>query len=152
MAISLNNHETRIKTLESNSSTSSWAKGVSGTLHWTKESSTGLTIQWGMANTASGWTTRTVTFPKAFANTNYFFTPAVVSGGSGSGQYNSFRVWNRSTTGCAFNVGCDEQISVMWLAIGYLISDRILNYIYIAIFVHIFLIFSRFFTELNKEV
>lgn len=118
MAISLNNHETRIKALEAGG-TGSWEKGSSGNVYWTKESSSGLMIQWGMATTASGWTNRTVNFLKTFTNTNYFFTPAVVSGGASKGQYNSFRVWNRAVTGCNFNIGCDENIAVMWLAIGY---------------------------------
>ena len=126
MAISLNNHETRIKALENKSSTSSsWSvtKDVNG---WMLENSTGIMIQW-MKVSGSG----TKRFVKAF-NTKalaIFISPNWARVGGGG-----------DNAGCGAEISSTSQFTIYIdggaattnyiLAIGYLISDRILKYAY----------------------
>lgn len=125
MSISLNNHETRIAALEAKGS-GSWTIG-SGNNHWARESSTGLLIQW-----SKGYTTTwgTVTMTKSYSSTTSFTVQAT--------QGTTHENWNPTSSDStmfiksanSFNLWSGERNRNYWIAIGYLISDRILNYIY----------------------
>ena len=127
MSISLNNHESRIKALE-NGGAGSWSKGSNANGNWVKESKTGLLIQFGATNTGS---TLTVKLPVVFTDTSYKVIAtrnninanesAVVVYGSTVSQFNMTFIYPN---------GSRPSSSANWLAIGYLISDRILNYAY----------------------
>lgn len=127
MSISLNNHENRIKALE-NGGAGSWSKGSNANGNWVKESKTGLLIQFGATNTGS---TLTVKLPVVFTDTSYKVIAtrnntngnesAVVIYGSTVSQFNMTFIYPQ---------GSRTSSSANWLAIGYLISDRILNYAY----------------------
>ena len=129
MAISLNNHESRIKALESGGS-STWTKGTGTNCFWTQEKTTGLIIQFGWTGNDRGDSWKTITLPKAYKNTNYTALYSLASGGSGGQEYNSFGATGKTTTGFKFKIQAVETASFTWLAIGYLISNRILNYAY----------------------
>lgn len=135
MAISLNtvnttvtNHETRIKALESKVSTAVYTTGTGTNGRWFKFSN-GLIIQCGKSGSGSK------AFPIAFPSACAGF---VTAGTNPTSHY--------STTAFNFNdmnYGTSSKPgSVPWLAIGYLISDRILNYIYKAFAIIFTLIFS----------
>lgn len=123
MSISLNNHESRIKKLESGGM-GSWEKGSNSNGSWAKEKSTGLLIQWG--SSGGNAYNHTVYFPLSF-NTS----PAVVCIGYGDRNptgddgtpcvryvaNNHFR----STTG---TLGLTWR---HWIAIGYLITNRLFD-------------------------
>ena len=127
MSISLNNHESRIKALE-NGGAGSWSKGSNANGNWVKESKTGLLIQFGATNTGS---TLTVKLPVVFTDTSYKVIAtrnninanesAVVVYGSTVSQFNMTFIYPN---------GSRPSSSANWLAIGYLISYRILNHAY----------------------
>lgn len=127
MSISLNNHESRIKALE-NGGAGSWSKGSNANGNWVKESKTGLLIQFGATNTGS---TLTVKLPVVFTDTSYKVIAtrnninanesAVVVYGSTVNQFNMTFIYPQ---------GSRPSSSANWLAIGYLISYRILKYAY----------------------
>lgn len=147
MAISLNtvnttvtNHETRIKALESKGA-SSWTKGSNSNGYWAKETTTGLIIQWGIFVTSSV-TTRY--FPISFTSQPSLFH--FVSNSNSSIDVYEFMTnsWNVTNSSYRYNERRAQGGGWRgnWLAIGYLISDRILNYIYKAFAIIFTLIFG----------
>ena len=127
MAISLNNHESRIKALE-NKGSGSWSKGSNSNGNWIKDSVTGVLIQWGLIGRQSSQRF-TVNMPLSYSDKNYAvitslngesWTPSDFSNYVIKSSANAFQ---QHQTGIGYLGG-------MWLAIGYLISNRILNYAY----------------------
>ena len=127
MSISMNNHETRIKALE-NKGSGSWTKGTKNSGYWAKESSTGLIIQWRLAN-GIGWdASTTVTLPRSFSDTNYAVVCTTDGAWETTAWANGLQVKRNSAS--EFGVhGSGDQRSFSWIAIGYLITNRLLNYI-----------------------
>lgn len=127
MSISLNNHESRIKALE-NGGAGSWSKGSNANGNWVKESKTGLLIQFGATNTGS---TLTVKLPVVFTDTSY---KVIATRNNTKANESAIVVYDNTVS--QFNMtfiypqGSRPLSSANWLAIGYLISYRILNYAY----------------------
>ena len=129
MAISLNNHETRIKALE-NGGSSTWTKGSNSNGTWIQEASTQTMIQFNTLGVLAG-DYKVIYFAKAFKS-----PPTVVFTGQGrrfdgSGWVAVHVVYDVTTT--QFRLGHVNPVNfdkIAWIAIGYLISDRILNYTY----------------------
>lgn len=116
MAISLNNHESRIKALE-NKGSGSWSKGSNSNGNWIKDSVTGVLIQWGLIGRQSSQRF-TVNMPLSYSNTNYAvitslngesWTPVDFSNYVIKSSANAFQ---QHQTGIGYLGG-------MWLAIGY---------------------------------
>ena len=84
----------------------------------------GLIINFGYTGASSGITARSVTFAKPFSNVPTF-TVSMRSGGSGEAQYNGFIVSGVSTTSASFRNQARESSSMSWIAIGYLITNRV---------------------------
>ena len=130
MAISLNNHESRIAALETGGS-STWVKGSNSNGNWVKEKTTGLIIQFGWSNTPSG-DNISVKFPIAFTTS----TPVALFTTIGrctdiNGWFALQQISSRTSTDFKIShVNSMYYSAVSWIAIGYLISDRILNYAY----------------------
>ena len=122
----MNNHEARIKALE-NKGSGSWTKGTGNSGYWAKESSTGLIIQWRLAN-GIGWdSSTTVTLPTSFSNTNYAVVCTTDGAWETTAWANGLQVKRNSAS--AFDVhGSGDQRSFSWIAIGYLITNRLLTY------------------------
>lgn len=133
MGISLNNHESRIKALE-NGGAGSWSKGSNANGNWVKESKTGLLIQWGRTVMQPGdHHNVTQSFPLEFesqpsvfvqfiGNTpDNFWANNVQIYGVTTSKFTHARIWIMSP---------HDTYGRPWLAIGYLISYRILNYAY----------------------
>ena len=142
MAYSLKNIGDRVAALEKAGS-SSWSKGSNTNGYWVKESKTGLIIQWGRNGNMNQWEAGgTRNFPIPFTNVNSI-SMAAVQWSTTNGQTGSWseRIRALSATSFYWWANCSPM---HWIAIGYLITNRLLNIYYIAIFVHIFLIFSRF--------
>lgn len=137
MAISLNDHETRIKKLEE-SGVSTWQKGSNSNGYWAKETTTGLIIQWGFKYIAQDQNA-TITLPITFSNTNYYVDGNEIRNAKdpnsiclpGSKKVDSFILYCYALSN-----------TKAWFAIGYLISDRILKYIYKAFAIIFTLIFG----------
>lgn len=126
MGISLNNHESRIKALE-NKGSGSWSKGTNSTGGYGKEGSTGLLIQWGYVNHPNNDGSVGVTLPTSFTTTIY---TVQVTGNKNDGEWSQgFYVTSKATDRFVIGKRGSSQ-TAYWLAIGYLISDRILNYAY----------------------
>lgn len=129
MAISLNNHESRIKALETGGS-STWTKGSNSNGNWVKENTTGLIIQFGSipafgstGSSSSG--SVNVSLPISFSNELYSIATS-----DWCNQYTVFmaNVVSKSVFECYVSQG--QCYLGKYLAIGYLISDRILKYAY----------------------
>lgn len=126
MSISLNNHESRIKTLENK--VSSGGLSVSGTeANRLLAFDNGLKIHLGFLNASSNYTK--INFIKA-----YTYLPAVLSQTYGvtTGQFSfdntvkdlsvtGFNIRERSATG--------GEYRQLWLAIGYLVTNRVLGWV-----------------------
>lgn len=141
MAYSLKNIGDRVAALEAKKY-STWTKGSNTNGYWVKESTTGLIIQWGKTGSITAHN-GTITFPIAYTSVPVVYSLGLGDRTAGTDD-GSPAIRAISTTNCRTTTGTTSITVRVWIAIGYLISDRILNYIYIAIFVHIFLIFSRF--------
>lgn len=89
----------------------------------------GLIINFGYTGVSSGGTPRSVTFAKAFS-TAPTFTVSMRSGGAGDAQYNGFIVSGVSTTSATFRNQARESSSMSWIAIGYLITNRVKNWLF----------------------
>ena len=120
MAISLNNHETRIKALE-NGGSNDLVKTSNTYGYCVKSKSTGIKIQWGNSDpyNVAGSNSRKAYFAEPFSDTNYYFQTCHISGGSSSPQYHSHSTQSRTTTYCQFGYGCRETVAIKWIAIGY---------------------------------
>ena len=129
MSISLNNHENRIKALE-NGGAGSWSKGSNANGNWVKESKTGLLIQWGTAKDIGGNNSSKFTFPLAFSNTNYHLSMGYNGHFNANGWLSVLQYKDMTTTYSMVSLTAGQVGTYRWLAIGYLISDRILNYAY----------------------
>ena len=128
MAISLNNHESRIKALESGGS-NTWTKGSNSNGFWFKESKTNLIFQYGRTS-MQGDSRKTVNLPIAYTVLESISVVCTF--------YNDVDLNTDSAThGRAINLtqlrigsGSAYNTTLGWWSIGYLISDRILNYAY----------------------
>ena len=131
MSISLNNHEDRIKVLE-NGGAGSWSKGSNSNGNWVKESKTGLLIQWGKINAPGNNTPGVIKFPIAFSNTNYLGLITCLGHNNLESSWTSlWQLKDFITTSMSVSLTNYTQVPAYnWLAIGYLISYRILNYAY----------------------
>lgn len=127
MSISLNNHESRIKALENKAATAgTWTKSdISGGICMT-ENSSGFTILAYSVSSRGG--KQLYSFPKAFKTKVSSVSLTQANGGTGSQKNVTFQ--SKSTS--QYYIYCDngEVGTVNVIAIGYLISDRILNYAY----------------------
>ena len=130
MGISLNNHESRIKALETGGS-SAWTKGSNSNGNWVKENTTGLIIQFGWSNTPRG-DNISVKFPIAFkTSTPVALFTTIGRSTNGNGWFALQQISSRTSTDFKIaHANNDYYSTVSWIAIGYLISDRILNYAY----------------------
>lgn len=96
-------------------SLSTWtiSKGTNG---WARESSTGLTLQWGQALPVSygqySNNAYTITFPRSFANTQYQFIPIVDYHELYNGEYQSF------SSKQVNSITMRKTIRWYWFAIG----------------------------------
>lgn len=131
MSISLNNHESRIVALESGGS-STWTKGSNSNGFWVKEKTTGLIIQSGNYYIGDDWNqTRSIPLALNHSNTNYnvLMSPYSNNGAWTQGFFiksknvSSFSIYYGDAAGA-------NRTGYFWLTIGYLISDRILKYVY----------------------
>ena len=127
MAISLNNHESRIKALENKVTTAeTWTKSdVSGGICMTGNSS-GFTILAFTLSSRGG--KQLYSFPKAFKTKVSAVSLTQANGGTGSQKNVTYQKHSTSQ----FYIYCDsgEVGAIDVIAIGYLISNRILNYAY----------------------
>ena len=130
MAISLNNHETRIKALESSGLDSTYSGQG-----WCNLPG-GLQLRFGKSNTRSGgaesmWD---VTLEKPFTHAGLYAYACYYPDNDNANCDNLgfCRIVSKSVvkvgSGWANTAYTNGKVS--WLAIGYLISDRILNYAY----------------------
>lgn len=149
MAISLKNIEDRVKALEKRG-VSGWQKGSANGGYYTKETTTGLIIQWGKAGSSAWNVGVTVKFPVAFTNLTSISVATVMNsfGDGDSGSW-SDRIRNLSTT--QFYTWANTG-PIYWIAIGYLITDRLLNILYKAFARNIYTqlwqkLVSKFFTS-----
>lgn len=151
MSISMKNLSDRITALENKINSGAlggWEKGGNSNGYWIKEKSTGVIIQWGGVNSSISEITQ-FSFPIPFTNDQSYSITGVINGQSWSPNSYKFYVYKVDKANFKMEHGGIGSKSVMWIAIGYLISDRILNYIYNSVnasFVRI----ARFFYELNK--
>ena len=122
------------------SGSSSWTKGTANGGYYTKEGSTGLIIQWGTAGSSAWNIGVTVKFPIAFTNLASV-SVATVMNSFGDGESGSWSDRIRSLSTTQFYTWANTG-PVYWIAIGCLISDRILNYIYKAFAIIFTLIFG----------
>ena len=139
MAISLNNHESRIKALE-NGGSSSWSRGENTNGCWLKDTKTGALIMWSKG-VKYGY--GNFSLPLSYSNTNTFSAIATRGGNAGWTP----QIWDMVVTITSKNsihVSCGEGNAYQWLTIGYLISDRILNYAHACK--------SLLFTPLRKQL
>lgn len=130
MAISLNSVNTRLTTVENNGNIITAQSGKAQ--NWYVKYKNGLIMQGGYKSMSSG-TNRTETFNlnTPFTTTTYVaISQSNISIEIEAGSYGMAHVVSRTTT--TFNVrkSMNEACIVHWLAIGYLISYRILNYAY----------------------
>ena len=117
MAISLNNHETRIKALEDKlSSGGAYTTGTGTNGRWFKFAD-GLIIQCGKSGSG------TKTFPIPF--------PTVCSGfvTAGTNPTSSYNTTSFNFNDMSFGTSAKPG-SVPWLAIGYLITYRVKNWLF----------------------
>lgn len=119
MSISLNNHESRIVTLE-NKVTGSWTKYSNSVGYCLTENSTGLKIQFG---TAGNDAYPTITFPKPFTTivscVGLGYSSAVSTASDGCTHIRSI-----SLTSCRLDSGSTNAKYVRWIAIGILYTYR----------------------------
>lgn len=129
MAISLNSINTRVSSLESkvNSGVGITESKLANPGY--VKFANGLIINFGYTGASSGTTARSVTFAKPFSNVPTF-TVSMRSGGSGDAQYNGFIVSRVSTTSATFRNQARESSSMSWIAIGYLITYRVKNWLF----------------------
>lgn len=143
MSISLNNHESRIKALE-NGGAGSWSNGSNANGNWVKESKTGLLIQWGTATDIGNNRESPFKFPIAFSNVSYHLSLGYNGHHNVQPWVSVFQYKNMTTTGATISLTAKQVGIYRWLAIGYLISYRILNYAYVCK--------SLLFTPLRKQL
>ena len=127
MAISLNNHESRIKALE-NKGSGSWSKGSNSNGNWIKDSVTGVLIQWGLIGRQSSQRF-TVNMPLSYSDKNYAVITSLNGESWTPGDFSNYVIKSSANAFQQHQTGIG-YLGGMWLAIGYLISDRILNYAY----------------------
>lgn len=132
MSISLNNHESRIKVLE-NGGAGSWSKGSNANGNWVKESKTGLLIQWNCVYCSRDQ--NKITLPTSYKNDTYSIM-TVQNHRSGDAETSALIPMIKNKKSTTFEIrhihpqGHGVSSWMGWFAIGYLISDRILNYAY----------------------
>lgn len=126
MSISLNNHESRIKALE-NGGAGSWSNGSGNGSYWLKENKTGIIIQFGRYG-SDGAASGTTKFLKPFSSATSY-TVVVTQTAPGTGINWSYASRVRDLTAEQFSWWVNN-LPLQWIAIGYLISYRILNYAY----------------------
>ena len=120
MSISLNNHESRITALE-NKGTGSWSTGGSNNSYWARESSTGLTIQWGYVSSSQGGS-KTVSLSRPFSNTSYSAIVVRQTTNFNTGAYVfPTKVGTRNVS--SFTMYANTE-SALWIAIGILYTYR----------------------------
>lgn len=110
MSISMKNLEDRVAALERKGSGSSWTKGSNSNGYWMKETSSGLTIQWGVDPRNNYYMWKDLPIP--FTTNTYTVM--------GCGHANSeigVCTWGYTTTG--FNIRAGGGLARNWLAIGY---------------------------------
>lgn len=133
MSISMKNLSDRITALENKINSGAlggWEKGSNSNGYWLKEKTTGIIIQWGTAKDIGGNRPSTFVFPIKFSNTDYHLSLGFNGTFNASAwlsvtQYRDMRTSQATISNTASQVGLYR-----WFAIGYLISYRILNYIY----------------------
>lgn len=119
MSISLNNHESRIKALESAGS-GSWSKFSNSVGYCLTENSTGLKIQFGAAGDDPY---PTITFPKPFTTIVSCVGFGNNSVGSDPGD-GAPHIRSISLTSCRLDSGSRIMKYVRWVAIGILYTYR----------------------------
>lgn len=133
MSISMNNHETRIKALENISNTSNITHG----LGWINIGNS-IEIRYGTSdsfNPRSGYeTVRTVTMAKPFTKTIRSAIISTTNNNSGCDFCNFISNINQTTISFIANslgsgTGSPSLYRCEYIAIGYLITNRLLNYI-----------------------
>lgn len=125
MSISLKALYDKVNSFEASKST--WTKGSNSNGNWFKESSTGLIIQLGKINVPTD-NTKTVTLSTSFTNTAY-------SVSVNSEQSENFTEWTNGSviyslkTNSFVISGRTESSNRVWIAIGYLITNRLLGWV-----------------------
>lgn len=131
MSISMKNLSDRITALENKINSGAlggWEKGSNTNGNWIKEKTTGVIIQWGVIYKLSSYNGK-IYFPIKFST-----KPSVI--GLGLADIDANRdggtpvIREINLVFFRYNTGTTSSTSCSWIAIGYLISDRILNYIY----------------------
>ena len=129
MAISLNNHETRIKALE-NSGSQNWTRGESSTGIWWKDAKSGLILQHSKGNVTNFGK---IKLPIPYSSTKSYTVVATFGKNDPTTE-----MWAPERSATTSQVVTNSEIIVYaaerpgfgWFTIGYLISYRILNYAY----------------------
>lgn len=125
MAYSLKNHEDRIAKLESKIGTGGGIIESSLTNPGYVKFANGFTMNWG-----SGRGSTTMTFKKPFTTAVLAFTVGVNNSSYFAGNKSDYIHLHSATLTTIKSLnGADGTLSFFYLAIGYLISNRILNYI-----------------------
>ena len=118
MSISLNNHESRIKALESAGS-GSWTYGSNANGSWIKDNKSSVKIEWGELNTSQ--TTRT--FPLTF-NTKPALQISTVWNSASSRGYFYHHITTVSASSFSIVSADRGYIVIPWIAIGILYTYR----------------------------
>lgn len=130
MAISLNSVNTRLTTVENNGNIITAQSGKAQ--NWYVKYKNGLIMQGGYKSMSSG-TNRTETFTlnTAFTTTTYVaISQCNFAYEEERGGWGLANVVSRTTSSFNVKKAFGEACTVHWIAIGYLISYRILNYAY----------------------
>lgn len=128
MAISLNSVNTRLTTVENNGNIITAQSGKAQ--NWYVKYKNGLIMQGGYKSMSSGTNiTETFTLNTAFTTTTYvaISQPAFTLEYEGA-SWGIANVVSRTTSSFSVKKAFREAVAVHWLAIGYLITNRLLNY------------------------
>lgn len=128
MAISLNSVNTRLTNVENNGNIITAQSGKAQ--NWYVKYKNGLIMQGGYKSMSSG-TNRTETFTlnTAFTTTTYVaISQAAFTTELNSASWGIANVVSRTTSSFSVKKSFSEAVTVHWLAIGYLITNRLLNY------------------------
>lgn len=130
MSISMKNLSDRITALENKINSGAlggWEKGSGNGGFWVREKTTGLTIQWGICDIRTDqW--KTFDLPTPFKTKDFGFN-VIGTSGRDNEWANGFDCTGRAPGTFSLGGRCAGGTKI-WIAIGYLISYRILNYIY----------------------